>query len=456
MKGLRIPTLVLLNCLAVTTLSRGEVKVRFENNNNDEATRAFRFGSIPAPQKGNAARDSTVTLVDGNPDPNGGKASVLTDGQVPKDEDQPSANFFFAAGSDGGRVRIDLGRTIAIQQVNTFSWHPGTRGPQVYRLYGAVGQDSPLESQPKRGTDPAAHGWKFLASVDTRPASGEMGGQYGVCVEESSGSLGRFRYLLFDIVATEKNDPFGNTFYSEIDIVDKDAPALLETQSAQAPVVQQVIEMEGGKYRITLDTTETPDLTKWAKEQLVPMAREWYPRLVKMLPSEGYQAPARVSIVISEGMSGVAETGGTRIRCAAGWFRANLKGEAVGAVLHELVHVAQQYDGVEANPGHTRPPGWLVEGIADYIRWFHFEPQAHGAEIPPSRAPQAKYDASYRVTANFLNWATGKYCRELVPKLNAAVRQHRYSSKIWADLTTHSLEELGTEWKANLEKGAPQ
>ena len=31
--------------------------------------------------------------------------------------------------------------------------------------------------------------------------------------------LGNYRYLLFDISATENDDPFGNTFYSEIDVV---------------------------------------------------------------------------------------------------------------------------------------------------------------------------------------------------------------------------------------------
>ena len=32
-------------------------------------------------------------------------------------------------------------------------------------------------------------------------------------------ALGNYRYLLFDISATENDDAFGNTFYSEIDVV---------------------------------------------------------------------------------------------------------------------------------------------------------------------------------------------------------------------------------------------
>jgi len=34
-------------------------------------------------------------------------------------------------------------------------------------------------------------------------------------------SLGKFRYLLFDCYVTETADEFGNTFYSEIDVIAK-------------------------------------------------------------------------------------------------------------------------------------------------------------------------------------------------------------------------------------------
>ena len=49
-----------------------------------------------------------------------------------------------------------------------------------------------------------------------------MGGQYGVSVADSNGAaIGRYRYLLFDIFRTESDDAFGNTFYSEIAVVEK-------------------------------------------------------------------------------------------------------------------------------------------------------------------------------------------------------------------------------------------
>ena len=57
-----------------------------------------------------------------------------------------------------------------------------------------------------------------MANVDTRPAGGDMGGQYGVSISLPTSSRPA-RYLLFVCSATETNDDFGNTFYSEIDVI---------------------------------------------------------------------------------------------------------------------------------------------------------------------------------------------------------------------------------------------
>jgi hypothetical protein len=95
----------------------------------------------------------------------------------------------------------------------------------------------------------------------------------------------------------------------------------------------------------------------------------------------------------------------------------------------------------------SRPPGWLVEGIADYIRWFLYEPQAQGAEITRHNIARAQFDSSYRVTGNFLNWVTQNHEQEIVRKLNAAAREGKYDEKLWRDLTGKTLQELGAEWK---------
>jgi hypothetical protein len=189
--------------------------VVFDHNPNSTANREFKFKNIPSPSKDDAATHAKLTLIDGDLDGGSAELAALTDGRLPRDEDEPGSNVYFRAGSSGGRFRMDLGSSIPIAQVNSYSWHPNSRGPQLYKLYAADGSDQKFNPDPKRGVDPASCGWKLIALVSTLPNEGEMGGQYAASVSD----VGKYRYLLFDIYVTELYDNFGNTFYSEIDVI---------------------------------------------------------------------------------------------------------------------------------------------------------------------------------------------------------------------------------------------
>ena len=438
---------LLAGFVSLATLVRAEVAIVSERLDNEHATAGFKFPHIPVPLRGDAAAKATFTLLDGPRDGCGGDLDRLHDGLLPATGDDPAANFFFRAGSAGGRVLVDLGGVIDIKQVNTYSWHMGPRGPQVFRLYASDGQAPDFSAQPKRPADPATVGWRLVASVDTRPKDGPPGGQYGVSISDP----GSARYLLFDIARTEDADAFGQTFFSEIDVLDRAAPAVVETPPVQ---LTESVAIDGGAYRFTVDTTETPDLTEWSHRELIPALQKWYPLIVKMLPSDGYTAPKTFSITFTDRYKGVAATMGNRIEGSPGWYRGQLKGEAIGSLVHELVHVVQQY-GHARQPGATRAPGWLTEGIPDYIRWYLYEPQSKGCEISPQRAAGVRYDASYRVSANFLHYVVGKYDRDLIKELNAAMREGRYDEELWKKRTTHSVEELADEWQKALETGTP-
>src|SRR5438876_1389516 len=184
--------------LTLGLVAQGQVRITVDHNPNATATSAFKFKNVPSPAKDDAAAKAKLLLLDGEIDSNGADLNALTDGALPTEEDQPAANFFFDAGTGGGRFRMDLGSVIEVAQINTYSWHPNTRGPQVYRLWASDGADPKFKGQPKGNIDPATVGWKLIAVVDTRVKEGEEGGQYGVSVADSSGSLGKFRYLLFD------------------------------------------------------------------------------------------------------------------------------------------------------------------------------------------------------------------------------------------------------------------
>lgn len=417
-------------------------------SHHSEGTASFTFTNVPAPSKNDAATGAKFTLLNGDGDSNGGGTEQLRDGKLPTEADEPSRNFFFAAGSDGGRILIELDHLTEVEQVNTYSWHPDSRGPQVYKLYATDGTATNFNSRPFRGINPENFGWKLIASVDTRSKGG---GQHGVSISGSKGILGKYRSLLFDFMPTETDDDFGNTFYSEIDVVERNVPAEPAVAAAEAPFS---IKSADGYCGIIIDTAKSPELREWAEQKLAPVLAEWYPKIVALMGSEGFSAPKSFSVVIRPG-NGVAATSGTRITANSTWLKGELKGEALGALIHEVVHVVQQYGGGRRNG--SRAPGWLVEGIPDYIRFFKYEPQSHGADIVwlrGRRNTDLNYDRLYRISANFLDYVIGRYDRDqsLLIKVNAACREGRYTDEFWKEFTGKPLAELNDEWKAEVKK----
>ena len=63
-----------------------------------------------------------------------------------------------------------------------------------------------------------------------------------------------------------------------------------------------------------------------------------------MLPSERFAAPEHFSIAIKP-MDGVAYTTGTDVFASEKWIESQIDGEAVGSLIHEAVHVVQQFEG---------------------------------------------------------------------------------------------------------------
>jgi len=438
---------VMTTGLFTATLVQAEVQVAVSRN-RDSAGGEFKFDKVPAPARDDAAARARFTIVTGTRDPNGADVDALNDGRLPEEEDQPGRNFFFDAGTPGGRLLLDLGAVIEVKRINTFSWHPGPRGPQVYKLYAADGTADGFKAEPPAGTDPATVGWKLLAAVDTRP-EGDPGGQYGVSISDSAGALGKFRYLLFDVSRTDDTDVFGNTFFSEIDVLSDDRPLPAPADSPRRDRARDRGRSEEGvrpgdpAFEAVIDASEAPELKKWIDARLKPAIDAWYPKIMQMLPSEGYTAPRRFTVTFRNNYRGVAATGGTNVTCSVNWFKNNLEGEAVGAVIHELVHVVQQYRG-------RGNPGWLVEGVADYIRWFKFEPASLRPRPNPDRA---KYTDSYRTTAAFLEYVTTHHDHELVVKMNAAMRQGRYSPDLWKEYTGKTVDELWELYVQTLREG---
>lgn len=417
---------------------------------------AFLLALLPAiagaqdflPAKKDAGSGAVFTIADGTADRNSASLDVLHDGESPSKDDDPRASFFFAPATNGGRIAVDLGSAIHIRTVRTSSLHPGSRAPQVYQLYASEGTAGNFSDSPKRGVDPVSCGWQLIHSADSRK---HQNSSHQVSIEEAfTTKPGKYRYLLFDIRQPDPADPLSNTFYNEIDIIDADAPVEIVPRKRVDTVTSK-----DGKYRYILDSTEAPDLREWTLGALFPVMEEWYPKIIAMLPVDGYTPAGDIYFTLknatdlpgsAKGVPGYAT--GNRVTLNAGFIRDNQKGEAIGCAVHEIVHVVQ-FAG-SPFPKGKRPPSWVTEGAADYIRWFLFEPQAKGAEITKTNVGRAKHDDSYRITANFMDWVIRNHTKDLMEKINLTIH-HGYSDDLWKEWTGKTLDELGTGWKRDNE-----
>ena len=207
------------------------------------------------------------------------------------------------------------------------------------------------------------------------------------------------------------------------------------------PVLPAFSGAAGTNVTVRLDVSETPDLETWGQTAKT-LCEEWYPKIVALLPSAGFEPPDTVRLRFSKDMKGVAATGGTRITVAASYVRKATND--FGMVIHELTHIVQAYPSVKE--GCTKP-GWLVEGIADYIRLSHFEPQARKPRINPDKA---SYRDAYKTTAAFLEWIEKKHDKEIVKKLNAPLRAGTFKMELFKEYTGKDVDELWKEFTDSL------
>ncbi len=194
------------------------------------------------------------------------------------------------------------------------------------------------------------------------------------------------------------------------------------------------------KYPVefVIDVTDEPKMKDWAENVARVCTRE-YPMINEELKSDGFKPPRVVTLTLKKDYRGVAFASGGRITGSVAYFKEHP--DDVGAMVHETVHIVQHY----RSGGN---PGWLVEGISDFIRFFKFEP----GKIGRINADRAHFDGGYRVTAAFLAYVTQKYDKHLVLKLNKLMREGHYKTEIFHELTGKGLEELDKEWRATLKR----
>lgn len=192
---------------------------------------------------------------------------------------------------------------------------------------------------------------------------------------------------------------------------------------------------------VVVDASDFPEGQAWGDAAKVQV-EAWFPIVTAMLSTQDYRVPAEIRLVIKKEISAPAFASGNTITINGKWI--TQRPDDLGMAIHELVHVVQSY------PASRSKPGWLVEGIADYIRWWRYEPEAPRPRINVDRA---KYSDSYRTTAYWLAWVSKKYDMRLVPALDLAMRKREDPMPLFQKMTGKTPDELWTEFVATLPKG---
>lgn len=191
---------------------------------------------------------------------------------------------------------------------------------------------------------------------------------------------------------------------------------------------------------VVLDVSAFPESKAWG-EEAKGLVEKWFPTLTSWLSTESYKVPKEIKLTIKPEISAPAYTTGSEITINGKWITQHP--EDLGMVIHELVHVIQSY------PGYRGKPGWLVEGIADYIRWWRYEPEYFATRGRPKINPEkSKYTDAYRTTAYWLAYCAKKYDMSLVPALDKAMRDRKDPMPVFKELTGKDPDELWKEFLA--------
>ncbi len=179
----------------------------------------------------------------------------------------------------------------------------------------------------------------------------------------------------------------------------------------------------------------SPAFDSGVGKRLIDVFYTVYPKEAKLYNKHTLK---KVYFVMDTAYKGVAATSDGIVRFNPEWFKKHPND--IDVVTHEVMHIVQAYpDGAG--------PGWLTEGIADYVRYtLGVDNAGAGWSLPDYKATQ-HYTNAYRVTARFLVWVQNNYGKKIVQKLDAAMRSKTYTAAIWGKLSGKTLDEL---WNAYL------
>ncbi len=183
--------------------------------------------------------------------------------------------------------------------------------------------------------------------------------------------------------------------------------------------------------KVNLNYKEVPHLQNWAHDakELILI---WTSRIGKTLDIDTYPRNIDLNIIKSE--EGIAFADSNSITVSSHWIEKHP--QDIGLIVHEVVHVVQLYPKFE--------PGWVTEGIADYIRWYIYEKKP--LHWFPEGEAEKGFEAAYRVTAGFFAWISEYKQTGFLKILNREMKMGNYNEEIFLRELGKPLDDLWKEY----------
>jgi len=237
-----------------------------------------------------------------------------------------------------------------------------------------------------------------------------------------------------------------------------DAVAIREIELDDEVLRRVTVTLQGsapfGRLTASCNFSKVPGAYAVLMRDQLDLTSGWfftfYPQIVALLeaPTEGLlrDLEIRFSNELKPGVPGFV-SGGVMTLSIQHILRN--PADVRGLFIHELTHIAQAYSA----PGER--PGWLVEGIAEAVRY-----QLSPADDPWRRAvdridPQKlDYHNAYRDNALFLTWIEARGHRQLIARLNRALKSGSYTEATWVELTGRGPDAWLREYRTAKGQGA--
>ena len=181
-----------------------------------------------------------------------------------------------------------------------------------------------------------------------------------------------------------------------------------------------------------VDFSEAPQMEKFAGK-VARLCDNEFPKIQQKLNTSIFNSS--LLLVFKKDQPAPGLTSGSVISLSSNWF--NQHPEDLGAIVHEMAHVVQGYP-----PGQ---PSWLTEGIADYIRYSLGYKTSWS--YPHCGQGSPHYTSGYWCSAAFLQFIERVYDKDIINKLNTALKNNRYHDSLFQEYTGKSLPELWEESK---------